>query len=201
MSTLEPLETVAVDESLTAPTHRRHRMSRGLIVVAVVVVLAMVGGGVAVVTGDRSARKSRPVDVRARAAAVSIILKHRRAAVLAHDQRVWMADVDPKSAQFQRLQQTVFANLKQVDFASWRYEVVNSEFSAPHLAHKYNAPYVLKPLLLHYALKGYDLGPVARHRCSPSYGVVIGGIWRATPTSMPTSRFPVMPTRGTAARW
>ena len=162
MSTLEPLETVAVDESLTAPTHRRRRIPRGLIIVAAVVVLALVGGGAAVVTGDRSAGKSGPVDVQARDAAVSIILKHRRAAVLAHDQKVWMADVDPQSAQFQRLQQTVFANLKQVDFASWRYEVVNSEFSAPHLAHKYNAPYVLKPLLLHYAIKGYDLGPVAR---------------------------------------
>ncbi|MDX6234865.1 MAG: hypothetical protein QOH68_3997, partial [Nocardioidaceae bacterium] len=162
MSTLEPLETVAVDESLAAPTHRRRRVPRGLIVVAVVVVLALVAGVLAVVARDRSADAGRPVDVRSRDSAISTILKHRRAAVLAHDQRVWMADVDPASTRFQRLQHTVFDNLKQVDFASWRYEVVNSEFSAPHLAGKYNAPYILKPLLLHYAIKGYDLGPVAR---------------------------------------
>jgi hypothetical protein len=162
MSTLEPLETVAVDESTMAPTPGRRRIPRGLTVAAAVVVLAMVGGGVAAVTRNRSADEDRPVDVRARDVAVRIILKHRAAAVLAHDQRAWLADVDPLSARFQRQQHTVFANLKQVDFASWRYEVVNSEFSAPHLARKYDAPYILKPLLLHYAIKGYDLGPVAR---------------------------------------
>jgi hypothetical protein len=162
MSTLEPLETVAVDESLTAPTHRRRRIPRGLIVVAAVVILALVGGGVAVVAGDRSAGESRPVDVRARDAAIGIILKHRAAAVLAHDEHGWLADLDPGGSRFQVQQRTVFANLKQLGFASWRYEVVNSEFSAPQLAHKYGSPYVLKPLLLHYAIKGYDLGPVAR---------------------------------------
>jgi hypothetical protein len=40
--------------------------------------------------------------------------------------------------------------------------VVNSEFSAPQLARRYASPYILKPLLLHYAIKGYDPGPVAR---------------------------------------
>jgi hypothetical protein len=162
MSTVEPVETVAVDPSAMVPLPGRRRIQRWPLVVAAVVVLSTVAGGVAAVTRDRSASQNGPVDVRARDAAVLTILKHRAAAVLAHDQRGWLADLDPDGRQFQLQQHTVFANLKQLDFASWRYEVVNSEFSAPQLAHKYGSPYVLKPLLLHYAIKGYDLGPVAR---------------------------------------
>src|SRR6185295_16897760 len=56
----------------------------------------------------------------------------------------------------------VFANLKQLEFASWRYEVAREEFSAPQLAARYGSAYILKPLVLHYAIKDYDPGPVAR---------------------------------------
>lgn len=174
MSTVNPPETVDAQEFPTdPPAAAGRRLPRWVIVVAGSVVLALVASGVVAATRDRSAgnhpsadgkpRDAAPrINVKDRDAAILTILKHRAAAVLAHDQRAWLADLDPKGTSFQHAQQTVFANLKQLDFASWSYEVVNSEFGATHLASRYDSPYILKPLLVHYAIKGYDLGPVAR---------------------------------------
>jgi hypothetical protein len=101
VSTVEPMETVDMDESPTAPTPGRGRLGRALIIVSAGVVLALVAGGVAAVARDRAADEKRPVDVKARDAAIRTILKHRAIAVLAHDQRaaaiggIWRATPTP----------------------------------------------------------------------------------------------------------
>jgi hypothetical protein len=143
-------------------TTGRRRRGRWLLALAAMVVLALVAGGVVALTRDRSTDQVVAVDVKARDAAVRTILARRAAAVLSRDQRAWLADVDPENASFRRDQGTVFANLMEVRFASWRYESIGRDFDEPDLARRYDAPYVLSPMLLHYAIKGYDPGPVAR---------------------------------------
>src|SRR6186997_1054262 len=131
MSTVEPLEAPLATEPATPPSSGRRVVSRALFVVAAGVVLALVAGGVVVATRNHSGENNKPVNVKARDAAVDTILKHRAAAVLRHDERAWLADLDPQGSQFQREQRLVFANLRQLNFASWRYEVAREEFSAP----------------------------------------------------------------------
>jgi hypothetical protein len=146
---------------MTGPGHR------GLVAAAVVLVGALVIGLVAVLgaaggaPGDRSASGA---DARAgaRAKAVRAVLSRRAHAVLHHDAKAWLADIDPKAQEFLSAQRTVFANLAQVSFASWRYELVGRDYDRPDLADSYDVPYHLPAILLHYAIKGYDPGPVAR---------------------------------------
>jgi hypothetical protein len=155
-------------EPAPTPQHAapRHR-SRALVAVAVAVVVALVAG-VAVLltsggtdTGPRAAAGGA-VDTEARDKAVHSILDRRAAAVLDRDERAWLADVDPRASEFRQAQQTVFANLAQVDFASWSYELIGRDYDRPDLASEYHVPYHLPAMLVHYAIKGYDLGPVAR---------------------------------------
>jgi hypothetical protein len=139
---------------------------RGLVAAAAVLVGALVIGLVAVLgaTGGAPGDRSANADARAgaRDKAVSAVLSRRAQSVLNHDEKAWLADIDPKAQEFLAAQRTVFASLTQVDFASWRYELVGRDYDRPDLADTYDMPYHLPAILLHYAIKGYDLGPVAR---------------------------------------
>lgn len=141
--------------------------SRVLVAVAGVVVVALVAGLAVLLTrGDGAAEglqsQAGDVDTRARDKAVRSILDRRAAAVLHRDEEGWLADVDPRAADFRRAQQTVFANLAQVEFAAWDYELIGRDYDRPDLADSYDVPYHLPAMLVHYAIKGYDHGPVAR---------------------------------------
>src|SRR4051812_46101324 len=145
---------------MTGPGHR------GLVAAAAVLVGALAIGLVAVLgatggePGDRSANAGARAG--ARDQAVRAVLGRRAEAVLHHDEKAWLADIDPKAEEFLSAQRTVFASLAQVDFASWRYELVGRDYDRPDLADTYDVPYHLPAILLHYAIKGYDQGPVAR---------------------------------------
>ena len=155
-----------------APVHRAapRPRSRALLAVAALVVVALVAGLAVLLTrGDSGAggRQARAddVDTGARDKAVRSILDRRAAAVLGRDEKAWLADVDPRAPDFRRAQQTVFANLAQVEFASWDYELIGRDYDRPDLADHYRVPYHLPAMLLHYAIKGYDLGRSPGRRC------------------------------------
>jgi hypothetical protein len=126
------------------------------LVVGVVAGFGVTGGG----PGDGSATAAARASARDKA--VVAVLSRRAHAVLRHDERAWLADIDPQAQEFLAAQRTVFASLTQVDFASWRYELVGRDYDRPDLAGTYDVPYHLPAVLLHYAIKGYDPGPVAR---------------------------------------
>jgi hypothetical protein len=137
---------------------------RALVAAAVVLVVALGTGLVVVGASDGPPSGSATADVRAgaRDKAVRAVLSRRAHAVLHHDETAWLADIDPQAHEFLAAQRTVFASLAQVDFASWRYELVGRDYDRPDLADTYDVPYHLPAILLHYAIKGYDPGPVAR---------------------------------------
>ena len=114
------------------------------------------------------------------------MLSRRAHAVLHHDEKAWLADIDPKAPEFLSAQRTVFASLAQVDFASWRYELIGRDYDRPDLADTYDVPYHLPAVLLHYAIKGYDPGPVARPQALTF--VLRGHRWRIASDSDADSR-------------
>src|SRR4029079_10606879 len=83
--------------------------------------------------GGRQAQAG-DVDAEARDKAVRSILHRRAGAVLDRDEKAWLADVDPRATDFRRAQQTVFANLAQVEFSSWKYELIGTEYARQALA-------------------------------------------------------------------
>jgi hypothetical protein len=151
-----------------APQHAApSRRPRAVVAVAVVLVVALVVGVAVLLTsggsdGGPRAAADGAVDTRARDEAVRTILDRRAAAVLHRDEQAWLADVDPRAPEFRKAQETVFANLEQVDFASWSYELIGRDYDRPDLASTYDVPYHLPAMLVHYAIRGYDLAPVAR---------------------------------------
>lgn len=103
-----------------------------------------------------------PEQVFQRNAAVASTLNRRARAVIDRDRTAWMADVDRRDPSFVKAQQRVFDNLEQLDLAYWDYEVFLDGYERPHLARKYgNAPIYLPPVVLRYAIKGYDTKAVA----------------------------------------
>ncbi|MDQ1599116.1 MAG: hypothetical protein QOD68_590 [Actinomycetota bacterium] len=159
---------------------------------AAVLVVALVMGLVAVIagTGGAPGDGSATADVRAAARdkAVRAVLSRRAHAVLHRDEKAWLADIDPQAHDFLSAQRTVFASLAQVDFASWRYELVGRDYDRPDLAGSYDVPYHLPAILLHYAIKGYDPGPVARPQALTF--VLRGHRWRIASDSDADSDLP-----------
>jgi hypothetical protein len=133
-------------------------------VVAALLVLALVGSGAVLLVAGGTWHHDRPVagGTAARDRAVRAILHRRAAAVLHRDERAFMSDVDPSAPAFVDAQRRLFENLRQVPFASWRYELIDRSDDRPDLSSTYHVPYYLPDLVLHYAIAGYDAGPVAR---------------------------------------
>jgi hypothetical protein len=139
-------------------------LTLALVLGAAVAVLALTRGG------EESARPgptsaaggAQPVDERARDRAIRAVLDRRAAAVLDRDREAFLADVDQRDAEFRAAQEQLFDNLEQVDFASWEYELIGRDYDRPDLAGTYDTAYHLPALLLHYAIEGFDVAPVAR---------------------------------------
>lgn len=144
--------------------------------VAVAAVVALLLSTAATVVGQREVATPRTptksvsaavpelsaAQIARRDAVVADTLKKRAKAVLTRDRRAWMADVDQVDPAFVRAQQRVFDNLAKLEFTAWSYEVITSGYERPRLARKYGRrPIYLPPLVLRYAIKGYDAKPVA----------------------------------------
>jgi len=98
----------------------------------------------------------------ARDKAIRAVLDRRAGAVLARDRGAFLADVDPQDEEFVATQERLFANLEQVDFATWEYELIGRDYDRPDLDASYDDDYHLPAVLLHYAIRGFDVAPVAR---------------------------------------
>ena len=93
---------------------------------------------------------------------IEAVLDRRAGAVLERDRAAFLADVDPRDEDFVATQERLFANLEQVDFATWEYELIGRDYDRPDLAATYDGAYHLPALLLHYAIEEFDVAPVAR---------------------------------------
>jgi hypothetical protein len=111
----------------------------------------------------RSAARSRADAVRAetdRNAAVLALLARRAQAVLHHDKRAFLADLDPTQQRFMAAQSAVFDHLAPVRFASWDYAVDPTE-ERPHSAalDKARGTWWAPDVVLRYAIDGFDRTP------------------------------------------
>jgi hypothetical protein len=139
---------------------------------ALAIVLVLVAGGIAVgvlaghaTQGPSASRVVRPLtraQITERDRAERAILHRRSLAVMRHDRSAWLADVDRSDPGFLAEQKQVWANLSQLTFSSWSYQPIGRDYNRPDLASTYAGHYHLPAVLLHYAIKGYDMGPVAR---------------------------------------
>jgi len=94
--------------------------------------------------------------------AIRAILDRRAAAVLGRDRQAFLADIDSSDGAFVASQEGLLDNLEHVDLASWEYELIGRDYNRPDLESTYDRPFHLPALLLHYALTGFDVAPVAR---------------------------------------
>lgn len=95
-----------------------------------------------------------------RFAAVRALLARRAAAVLRHDKRAFLADLDPSQQEFVAQQSALFDHLAPVRFASWGYTVDPSS-ERPHTAalDRARGSWWAPDVVLRYALAGYDRTP------------------------------------------
>ena len=156
------------DDPRPGAVHPAHGERRHLPLTALagfVALLLVAGVTGAVVLARRDGGAGVPAGAAAptgRDQAVREVLDRRAQAVLDRDREAFLADVDPSDRDFVAAQTQLFDNLAQVDFASWRYELVGDDYNRPDLASSYDRPYHLPAVLLHYAIKGFDRAPVAR---------------------------------------
>lgn len=148
-----------------APPRSRRRTTLAVLVV-LLLVAGLVTTGVVVAgrdpAGSGADGASGAEAPTGRDSAVRAVLDRRARAVLDRDREAFLADVDRRDPDFVALQEQLFDNLTQVDFASWHYELVGDDYNRPDLAQTYDRPYHLPAVLLHYAIKGFDRAPVAR---------------------------------------
>lgn len=136
-------------------------------VLAIVVSAALVttflltsGGDGRAPAGEATSGVSAPEVARDKA--IRALLDRRAAAVLDRDRDAFLADVDSTDGAFVSAQERLFDNLEQLEFASWEYELIGRDYNRPDLESTYDRPFHLPALLLHYAIEGFDVAPVAR---------------------------------------
>jgi hypothetical protein len=99
-------------------------------------------------------------DTAARAKAEAAILTRRGAAVQAHDEPGFLADLDPANATLRSQQSAIFAGLAKIDFARFSYATNGIDYERPRVAAKYDAPTTIAAVVATHELAGYDTGPV-----------------------------------------
>ncbi|WP_258052790.1 hypothetical protein [Streptomyces sp. Ru73] len=108
----------------------------------------------AVVTGCAGPAAERTVP-----AAVQRLLDARADAVRDRDARAFLTSVDPGADAFRDRQRRMFANLRRVPLADWRYRLVRTgAFRLP--AEAGGGPRIAAEVRLRYRLAGYDTAPV-----------------------------------------
>jgi hypothetical protein len=99
-----------------------------------------------------------PALVPARASAIKAVLARRSSALLHHDLFAWTATLDPAATGYRKAQLAMFTNAAAVPFASYYYEVDDSDVAAATVP---AAGRLLVAVTLRYALRGFDLRPTA----------------------------------------
>jgi hypothetical protein len=93
-----------------------------------------------------------------RATAIKAVLARRSAALLHHDRAGWTATLDPSATGYRKAQLAMFTNAAAVPFASYYYEVDDSDVAAATVP---SAGRLLVAVTLRYALRGFDPQPTA----------------------------------------
>lgn len=156
---------------------------RAVAVTAALAVLALAGGAATTrMAGRRPARSTHPAPlvrrdlgaladpVRAvtaarsqRDEAVRAVLARRAAAVLQHDERGFLATVDPAGDGFLTRQRQKFQNMAALPFASFTYTLAAGTDPVP-LPPDGGAPVYQPQVTLNYRLAGFDPRPVVLHQ-------------------------------------
>jgi hypothetical protein len=139
----------------------------GLVLLAVVLLLAGAGSGLA--TGLLLARPGpaaltaqRPADPSS-LRQVAAVLQSRSQAVRDRDQEAFLRDVTTDDPTFLAEQRRLFTNLAQLNLSRWSYRLVGGQtYNVPLLGDRYHDPFLVVAVQLRYAFLGFDDRPVAR---------------------------------------
>jgi hypothetical protein len=93
-----------------------------------------------------------------RSAAIKAVLAKNAAALLHRDLAAWTATLDPANPTYRKAQVAVFANTADVPFASYFYDVADSDVADASVP---RPGQLLVPVTLRYALRGFDPQPTA----------------------------------------
>jgi hypothetical protein len=93
-----------------------------------------------------------------RASAIKAVLARRSSALLHHDPAAWTATLDPSVTGYRKAQLAMFSNAAAVPFASYYYEVDDSDVAVATVP---SAGRLLVAVTLRYALRGFDPQPTA----------------------------------------
>jgi hypothetical protein len=129
----------------------------------------LVSGGVGVAVWDReraeqaqagrTAVSSAEIDLEQRADAVDSILARRSAAVMAVDEEMFLADVDPTAKGLVARQKLLFANLVNIGLAELTYQQRDAQFDQAVVDRHGPTAYLVR-VWMTYRIKGIDPVPV-----------------------------------------
>jgi hypothetical protein len=155
-----------------AGRHSRHsaarrRSGRGWpILLSLVLVGAAVAGGLALHRSSQHADEAAAgiastanIDQAARTAAVDVVLKRRAQAVLAGNEKEFLADVDSANTRLLASQRTLFTNLREFGFAKLTYQQLAQQYD-DSIVQKDGPTTYLVAVAMTYQIRGIDLVPV-----------------------------------------
>jgi hypothetical protein len=99
------------------------------------------------------------IDLAARTAAVDLVLKRRAQAVLAGNEKEFLADVDPGNTKLVAGQRTLFTNLRQFGFAKLTYQQLAQQYDDSIVQRDGPTTYLVA-VAMTYQIRGIDLVPV-----------------------------------------
>ncbi|WP_426566735.1 hypothetical protein ACPPVT_09445 [Angustibacter sp. McL0619] len=145
-------------------------------VVAVVVLLAGCTTGVVLHlrrdSDNRAASRRADATVRGEAAAAGLaqardselqkLLDRHAAAVLAHDQQAFLADIDPAASEFRTRQEAIFRGLRRVPFQAFGYRLVpNRTYTVRAITQRWGPTAYVAAVVATHRLRGFDTGDAA----------------------------------------
>lgn len=164
-------------EEVAPPSSPRQRLPRSAGIAIIVLALAAGALGVAIARSGGSGGSGRPTTGlpslgpapnpgESRLQAIRGLLRRRSVAIEHHDRQMFVSTIDPGSPPFRRSQVRMFANLAQVRFAGWSYQVTAASARRhPKAVQRYDAPtWSPSYFALHYRLAGFDIHPTDRRQ-------------------------------------
>jgi hypothetical protein len=103
-----------------------------------------------------------PAKAATRDAELTTLLNRHAAAVLAHDQRGFLADVDPTATAFHARQVAIFRGLARVPFQAFDYHLVpNRTYTVPEITRRWGPTAYVAAVVATHRLRGFDTGEAA----------------------------------------
>ena len=167
----EPAEENGREPATVPPVRLSRRPGRGLVGIAVALVVAVLAGAVVLLVQHRRSAPPGPAASgapdSAGVAAVLAVLRRHAAALIDRDPQAWAADLDQSAAAagYAGRQRQVFDNLAEVPLATWRYVLVAPVTDATVLAPaaaRLGGPVVIVHVELQYALAKVDPAPTGK---------------------------------------